>query len=373
MHWSSIGVSSTWAGWFKLNKPLSPRRRGSSLLNWLGSRLRGNDKTILVQRFLKCWPHACGTRRRPQAATVALGITALCLSLQAGAATNISGVVTDSITGQAIAGARVSVTGGQSALGVGTTEPDGVFQLFVAVPVSPVPQTLNLEAVHPGYGPRAINVFVTSGQADQLSYKLPLLRNEAKGCAPASGRMVVVGHVRSPASASRDLVLSQRVGEVLQYDLLTETQKIHLPSAQQPMVLACPDAQPRVLGEHQDWARSLKADAFVVGSAASVDTRFKVDLQVTARYADAPALPALVSTPPMNLDLPPSADLGRAALEPIMIALLRGYLKENRYPECVEFSVAAEHALGKSALLTGLRKACQDKLPNKGLLTGGGQ
>lgn len=294
-------------------------------------------------------------------------------TLSAHAATNVSGMVTDSITGQAIAGARASVTKGASPLGAGTTGSDGIFQLFVSIPDSSTPQTLNLEVTHPGYGTQAINVFVTSGKADQLSYKLSLLRNEAKGCTPTSGRMVVVGHVRSPASASHDLALSQRVGEVLQYDLLTEVQKTHLPPAQQPMVQACPDAQPRMLGEHLDWARALKADAFVVGSAAPVDSRFKVDMQVSARYTDPPALPSLVSTPPMNLDLPPSADLGRAALAPIMIALLRGYLEEKRYPECVEFSVAAEHALGKSAILGELRKTCQDKLPNRGLLTGGGQ
>ena len=37
------------SGWETLNKSSSPRRRESSLFIWLGSRLRGNDKTILVQ------------------------------------------------------------------------------------------------------------------------------------------------------------------------------------------------------------------------------------------------------------------------------------------------------------------------------------
>ena len=75
----------------------------------------------------------------------------------------------------------------------------------------------------------------------------------------------------------------------------------------------------------------------------------------------------------MNLNRPYSVDLGRTALAPIMIALLKGYLKEERYNECVEFSVAAERALGKSAELSKLRKSCQAKLPNRRLLLGGGQ
>ena len=287
------------------------------------------------------------------------------------AATNVSGVASDSITGQPVAGAQVTVRSGQTSLGTTTTESDGVFQLFVNVPASTAPQVLNLSVSQPGYATVVRNVVVTAGRADQLSYRLPLLRNEARNCNPAWARTVVVGHVRPPASATVDLALSQRVREVLQYDLLTEVQKTHLPAAQQPIVMACPDAQPRTLGEYADWARALKVDAFVVGTAQPVNQRFRVDLQVSGRYTGS-LLPTSALTPPMNLDLPSSADLGRAALEPIMIALLKAYQSEGRYAECVEFSVAAEHALGRLAALSELRKTCQSRLPNKGLLTGGG-
>jgi len=323
----------------------------------------------------KGWLHAARVALgRPAIIAMALATMVLGISSEAQAVTNISGVVTDSITGQPVAGARVTLTSGQTPLSVVTTGPDGVFQLFVNLPVRPAPQTYTLEVTQPGYSAEEGNVVVTLGQADQLSYKLALPRNEVIGCVPESGRTVVIGHVRAPAAATHDLELSQRVSEVLQYDLLTEIQKTHLPSAQQPSVLACPNAQPRTLKEHANWARALKADAFVVGAAAEpVNNRYRVDMQVTARYADTVSLPTLASTPPMNLNLPSSADLGRAALEPIMIALLRAYLKEERYAECVEFSMAAEHALGKLPALIELRKSCQIKLPNRGLLTGGGQ
>jgi len=294
----------------------------------------------------------------------------LLFSLNAPAATNISGVVTDSITGQPVAGAQVTLSIAANALGARTTESDGVFQLLVNVPAGPAPQILSLQVAQPGYVNATRNVVVSAGQADQLSYKVALARVEARNCAPNWERTVVVGFVRQPAAAAGDLALSRRVGEVLQYDLLSEIQKTRLPPARQPIVLACPDAQPRSLGEHADWARALKADAFVVGMAESVNKRFKVDLQVTGRYADSP-LPSLASTPAMNLDLPPSADLGRAALAPIMLALLKAYQKDGRYAECVEFSVAAENALGKQAELTELRKACQSRLPNKALQSGG--
>jgi len=322
----------------------------------------------------KSWLHAARLALgRPAIIAMTLTTMVAGISLEARADTNISGVVTDSITGKPVAGARVTLASGQTPLGASTSEADGIFQLFVNLPVKPAPQTYTLEVSQPGYGAQARNVVVTSGRADQLSYKVSLPRNEAMGCAPEAGRTVVIGHVRAPASATHDLALSERVRAVLEYDLLTEIQKTHLPSAQQPSVLACPNALPRTLKEHSDWARALKTDAFVVGAAEPVSSKFKVDMQVTARYADAASLPTLVSTPAMNLDLPSSADLGRAALEPIMIALTRAYLNEARYAECVEFSMAAEHALGKVPVLIELRKSCQIKLPNRGLLTGGGQ
>ena len=300
-----------------------------------------------------------------------LAALALDTPLTARAATNISGVVTDSISGMPVVGAQVTVNSGPTALGAATSEADGVFQLFVNVPASTMPQTLNLTASQVGYTPLVRSVVVTAGRADQLSYRLSLLRNEARNCNPTWSRTVVVGHVRQPASATVDLALSQRISEVLQYDLLTEVQKSHLPAAQQPMVMACPDAQPRTLGENSDWARALKVDAFVVGAAQPVNQRFRVDLQVSGRYTGS-GLPTSALTPAMNLDLPSSADLGRAALEPIMIALLKAYQAEGRNAECVEFSVAAEHALGRVAALVELRKACQSRLLNKGLLSGGG-
>ena len=325
-------------------------------------------------KLYKWWLHAArATFGQSVIIMMTLGAILLGIPLAVQATTNISGAVTDSITGKPVADAGVKLYAGETLLKEGATDSHGFFQLFVNLPVSPASQMLDLKVTHPGYSAHARNVKVSSGQAVELSYKVSLQRKEAIGCVPESERSVVIGHIREPASATHDLALSQRVRDVLEYDLLTEIQKTHLPSAQQPTVLACPNAQPRTLKEHSDWAQTLKADAFVVGAAEPVDTRFKVDMQVTARYGDSASLPALVSTPEINLNLPSSADLGRAALEPIMIALLKAYLEEGRYADCVEFSTATEHAVGTSTVLSELRKSCQDKLRNRGLLTGGGQ
>lgn len=299
-----------------------------------------------------------------------LALAILFMSATAHAATNVSGVATDFINNQPLAGALVTVSSGQTPLGTATTDGDGVFQLFVNIPVSSASQTLSLSVSLPGYATVARNVIVTSGRTDQLSYRVPLVRNEALNCHPSWTRTIVVGHVRPPTSATTDMALSQRVSEVLQYDLLTEVQKTHLPTQQQPVVVACPDAQPRALGEFADWAKALKVDAFVAGAAQPVNHRFRVDLHISSRYGASP-IPSAVQTPPMNLDLPSSADLGRAALEPIMISLLKAYLAVGNYADCVEFSMAAEHAVGKTKALTDLRAACQAKLPNRGLLSGG--
>jgi len=300
-----------------------------------------------------------------------LGLLAMIPALAARADTNVSGKVLDAITGQVLAGVQVGVSRGATVLATGVTGSDGVFQLFVAIPVQPQPQMLGLTTAKEGYGATAQQVIVTAGRASQLSYRLTLLRNEAQDCAPAWARTVVVGHVRQPIAAVGDLALSQRIGEVLQYDLLAEVQKTHLPPEQQPMVLSCPKAQPRTLAEHGDWAKALKADAFLVGSAEPVKQQFRVDLQVTSQYGE-PGLPLPASTPPLNLDRPESADLGRAALSPIMQALLKAYLKDGRFAECVEFATAAQRVLGMKPEINKLYQDCRARLPNQGLIVGGG-
>jgi hypothetical protein len=285
------------------------------------------------------------------------------------AETNISGRVVDLITEQPIAGAQVAVSRGGTPLASGQTANDGVFQLLVDVPVKPEPLALGIAVEKAGFDPASQQVIVTAGKASKLSYLVSLPRTEVRNCTPTWARTVVIGHVRPPASAATSLALSERIGEVLQYDLV-EAQKNRLPPSQQPVVLPCPDAKPRSVAEQPYWAKALKADVFLVGNAEPVNNKFRVDLKVSAPDQD-PGMPASVSTPPLNLDRPESADLGSAALEPIMLALLKAYQKERRYAECVEFAIAAQRVLGAKPELLALLDACKKKLPNNGLLGGG--
>lgn len=289
------------------------------------------------------------------------------------AGTNMSGLVNDFITEQPVAGAQVSVSRAGTVIASGNTATDGTFQLLVDVPIQSEPVGLGLVVAKAGFETESQQVIVTAGRASQLSYSFDLLRTEARDCTPNWARTVVVGHVRPPVSAAANLALSQRIGEVLQYDLLAEVQKTQLPQAQQPMVLSCPEARPKNLAEQADWVKALKTDVFLVGSAEPVSNKFRVDLQVSAQYQEL-AFPTLTSTPPLNLDRPESAGLGSAALEPIMLALLKAYHKEGRYIECVEFAAAAQRVLGEEhGLLREELQACQARLPNVGLVNGGGQ
>lgn len=310
-------------------------------------------------------------RQRGRFSLLALTGALLAMAGHGQADTNVSGTVLDFITGQPVDGAQVTVSRGGTVLASGTTASGGVFQLFVDVAIRPQPQAINLAVAKAGYASAGQQVIVIAGRADQFSYRFGLLRNEARDCNPSWARTVVVGNVRQPTSMAGDLALSQRIGEVLQYDLLAEVQKTHLAPEQQPVVLPCPEARPRNILESPHWARALKADAFVVGDAEPVDRRFRVDLQITARHGESPQ-PERVSTQPLNLDRPESADLGRAALAPIMQALLQAYQKDRRFAECVEFATAAQRVLGSSAELQRLRAECQAELPNRGLLSSGG-
>lgn len=289
------------------------------------------------------------------------------------AGTNISGLVNDFITGQPVTGAQVSVNRAGTVIVSGNTAPDGTFQLLVDVPVSSEPIGLGLVVTKAGFETQSRQVIVTAGRPNQLSYRFNLRRTETRNCTPNWTRTVVVGNVRPPVSAADNLELSQRISDVLQYILLTEAQKTQLPSAQLPMVLSCPEARPRSLMEQSYWVKALKTDVFLVGSSELlVSNKFRVDLQISAQHQEL-SLPTRASTPPLNLDRPKSASLGAAALEPIMLALLKAYHKEDHHIECVEFAAAALRVLGNKPSLLSELQACQARLPNAGLVKGGGQ
>lgn len=308
-----------------------------------------------------------------RATCVAVALTALLWSWAgpARAEANISGMVSDAITGHPVTGASVVVRRSGDEVGSGATEADGVFQVFAEVPNVSTPQSLALAVARQGYADARLNVVIINGRPDQLSYRIPMLRSELADCDTSWTHTVVVGNVRPPASTGAVVLLSERVGEVLQYDLSTELQKTHLPASRQPVIVACPRIQPRTLTEHGGWVEALKTEALVVGAAEPVGAQFRVDLQVTTRHAP-PGLPLLTSTPPMNLDRPASADLGRSALAPIMTALLRAYRDAGQFAECVEFANAAERILGENPDVAAMRGECQARLPNAGLLAGGG-
>lgn len=194
--------------------------------------------------------HPIDSRRLRADLAVGLVGLAILLSNPTHAETNLSGKVLDSITGRPVDGVQVQVRQGQSVLASGVTTSDGVFQLLVNLPLQPTPITLNVALTREGFGTANQQVGVTAGRADQLSYAWVLPRQEAAGCAPTWARTVVVGFVRPPTSATAELALSRRIGEVLHYDLLPEVQKTHLATDQQPVILPCPKAEPRDLMEH---------------------------------------------------------------------------------------------------------------------------
>lgn len=285
--------------------------------------------------------------------------------------TIIQGWVTDATTGGTLAGAEVSICRGNEVLNRDSTDADGRFRLPFNVGVRPEAQNLKLFIRRNGYAEASKDVVVVSGRADSPSYRFDLLPSAIVGCRRNRDHAVVVGYFRPPVSTSGELDLASRVADALSYDLLTRIQQQHLKPGVQPIVLVCGQARPQATTDYPNFAKALRADAFVSGYVSPSGTKYKVDMCVADRF-DLLVPPPRVSSRDVNLDDPAATRLAPEVHKAILTALIAGYRETKKYAECVDVTVAAERILGSlPPQIEEARRECQAALRNRGLLPGG--
>lgn len=300
-----------------------------------------------------------------------LGVLCLLASAGARADSIVAGSIEDAVTGGAVPAAGVTVHLGGQSIGITTSGNDGSFRVLVSVPVRSEPQNLKLIVHRDGYAEASRDVVVVSGRTDANTYKVLLQRREVADCRQSREHGVAVGYFRPPAAASADVDLAGRIRDALSYDLLTRVQQSSLRPESQPFIWACPQAKPQVEKDYTGWARALNADAFLAGYAAPAGQRFKIEMLVADRYGSA-EMPTRTTSKDVDLDDPAAARMDASAHAAILAALLSGYQRSGKYAECVEVSVAAERILGRLPPgFADVRRQCQAKLPNRGLLPGG--
>jgi hypothetical protein len=299
-------------------------------------------------------------------------ILSVCPNLYADSSLIQEGSVTDATTSAPVIGAEIVLQRGDAVLGLGISDQEGTFRISFNADVQRAPQYFTLIVRHPKYSSKSAPVEVVSGGSIH-PHHFQLWHESLTDCVHKQSHAIVVGYFES--SGLDKVSLTRRIAATLEYDLLTRIQQQRLPPKIQPFVHKCPTAAPQATKDYMNFAKALRADAFLTGYIATPtipsDTKVKVEMIIADRFGLLEPY-AKATSPDVNLGDPAVAQLASEAYAAILTALIAGYEEEKMPGACFELTVVAQKLLPTlPPKIVEARQRCQDALPNKGLLPEG--
>jgi hypothetical protein len=283
----------------------------------------------------------------------------------------VRGAVTDAITGLPIAGAEVRIEYSGQIFGTGTTDLDGRYATWFKLP-SNASRQLNVafSVNDQAHTPQTKSLEVQRGSTEATVVDAALLSPALAICRSTSDRIVVVGHFLSPIDRPLYTQVPEHLAKVFEYAINSRLQTRHLPRSVQPAVLPCESAQPQTPELGSNFARALRADAFISGniSGGTTEQGFKIVTYVSDAYGFFDH-PEPTASDKINVDDPRSAVLKGETSAAILAAIAAGLANSG---DCIDsltvVSLAQEVVESTPLYLINLRNKCETILPNKGLL-----
>jgi hypothetical protein len=282
----------------------------------------------------------------------------------------LAGTVTDVITLQPVAGAEVTVEYSGQALGTTTADLDGVYRVPFTVPAgAPAVVTMTASARSGSHGITKSNFQVRDGTPVATVHNIALFPVGVTDCrSQTGGHSVIVGHFLPPVG--RDFTeLSRRVAQSLEFALNTRLQTVRLTLERLPSFEPCDAAKPRTPRLGANFAKALRADAFVGGSIATADgsPSFTVSMYVSDAYGLF-SNPAIAANRSVDLDNPSGASVTGETHAAVLAALAAGLAGKNDCVTAIDVLSVAERLVDTvPPYITQLRKDCQSRVPNAGL------
>jgi hypothetical protein len=287
-----------------------------------------------------------------------------------GAADSIlAGTVTDAITLQPIAGAEVQIEYSGKVVGAGTSDIDGIYSVPFTVPPGTI-LTMIASARSGGHVINRSNFQMNAGTPVSATHNIRLYPIGVMDCRSQTEHSVIVGHFL-PADGRNLSDLSARIARSLEFALNTRLQTVRLTLELLPSFEPCDAAKPRTARLAANFAKELRADAFVGGdiSAADGSSGFTVSIYVSDAHGLF-SIPESVSNRSVDLSNPSGASIGgetHAAVLASIAAGLAGREKNDCVSAIAVLSVAERLVDVIPPYITTLRKTCESRVPNAGL------
>jgi hypothetical protein len=287
-----------------------------------------------------------------------------------GAADSIlAGAVTDAITLQPIAGAEVQIEYSGQVVGAGTSDIDGFYRVpFTVPPTAPTVLTMIATARSDGHGVTRSNFQVNAGTPVATAHNIALFPSGVTDCRSQTGHSVIVGHFLPPDA--RNLSdLSTRIARSLEYALNTRLQTVRLTLELLPSFEPCDAAKPRTPRLAANFAKALRADAFVGGDIAAAEgsSGFTISIYVS----DAHGLfsnPEMASNRSVDLSNPSGASMSGQTHAAVLASIAAGLAGKNDCVSAIAVLSVAERLVDVvPPYITALRRSCEARVPNAGL------
>jgi hypothetical protein len=277
--------------------------------------------------------------------------------------------VTDAITLQPVAGAEVQIEYSGQIVGAGTSDIDGFYRVpFTVPPGAPTVSTMIASARSGGHGVTRSNFQVNAGTPVVTAHNIALFPTGVTDCRSQTGHSVIVGHFLPPVG--RDFTdLSTRIARSLEYALNTRLQTVRLTLELLPSFEPCDAAKPRTPKLAANFAKALRADAFVGGDIAAGDG--SPGFTVTIYVSDAHGLfnsPATASNRSVDLSSPSGASMTGETHAAVLASIAAGLAGKNDCVTAIAVLSVVERLVDViPPYITTLRKTCESRVPNAGL------
>jgi len=279
-----------------------------------------------------------------------------------------AGTVTDALTGTPIAAALVTVKYLDQEVGRGTTDSEGRYQVALGAlpPTSNQgPASISLLVSDGLHKDRIVSLQVVNGRPLEPTYDVALLIPAIASCSSVSKHSVIVGHFLPPVDHAY-LELSEHLAKVLDYTLNVQLQEVHLDKSLQPDFEPCNEAKLKIAKLGKNFARAVRADAFVSGAVGSGPP-----YTVTTEVSDAFELfdrPESTTSQNVDIDHPTKAILELETHAAVLGSVAAGLAVKDCENSLAVISVAERIVKDIPKYLLDLQRRCQDQLPNNGLL-----
>jgi hypothetical protein len=282
----------------------------------------------------------------------------------------LAGKIIDAITRQPVAGADVQIEYSGQTLGTATSDFNGIYRVPFAVPAGALPlATMIATARSAAHGITRSNFQVNRGTPVDTAHDIEVFPTGVIQCRSQTDHTIIVGNFLPPTGGGALSDLSRRIARSLEYALNTRLQAVRLTLDQLPSFEDCDTAKPRTPRLGTNYAKALRADAFVGGDVSHSDgaTGFTVSFQVSDAYGLFGS-PEVTLNKSVSLDSPSGASMSGETHAAVLASIAAGLAGKNDCVTAIAVLSVAERLVDTiPPYVTRLRKTCEARVPNAGL------